>query len=263
MDNQAVEKKSADKKVSKTKKVLSIIANVLMWAFIVFSVVITIFAFSAQSSADGIPTIGGKVISPVLSPSMSPTFNKGDIILSRKLADAEKYSLEVGQIITYKADLDGDGTPEINTHRIVEVITTSGGFTEYRTKGDNNQAVDNYLVSFSDVISVFDEKKDTRIAGLGSVINFLLQPTGFFIVIVIPLIIFFLFEIVMFVRKIMEVKNAGKKQITVEDEELIKQKAIEEYIRSQQKAAEEAKQEQPNEAPADQTRQDDSQSEQQ
>ena len=235
MKKTSTEGTSAEKTVSKSKKVWGIIGNVVMWLFIAFAVVVTIFAFSAQSSSDGIPTIGDKVMSPVLSDSMSPTFNKGDIIFSRKLADADKSTLEVGQIITFKADLDNNGTTEINTHRIVNVIK-DGGYVSYKTKGDNNFAEDSYDVSSTDVISVYDENKDTRIPLLGSILNFLLTPAGFFIVIVIPLILFFIFEIVMFVRKLLEVKNAGKKQITEEDEELIKQKAIEEYIRSQQEA---------------------------
>ncbi|MBR0235126.1 MAG: signal peptidase I [Clostridia bacterium] len=251
MDNQ-----STVKTTSKAKKVWGIIGNVLMWLFIAFAVVITIFAFSAQSSADGVPTIGGKVMSPVLSNSMSPTIKEGDIIFSRKLADEEKTSLKVDDIITFKVDLDGDGTPEVNTHRISEVIG-SGSSVTYRTKGDNNAIADTYTISAADVISIFDPAKDTRIPVLGSVIKFLLTPTGFFVVIVIPLIIFFLFEIIMFVRKIMEVKNAGKKQITAEDEELIKQKAIEEYIRSQKAQSgednEEPKTEKEAEAPAETT----------
>ena len=223
------------------KKVWGIIGNVLMWIFIVFSVVVTIFAFSAQSSADGIPTIAGKVMSPVLSDSMAPTINKGDIIFSTKLTDEQKQDLKVNDIITFKADLDGNGTPEINTHRIIEVLTTEGAvITGFKTKGDNNLISDSYTVFIPDVISVFYEGQSTKIAFLGSVISFLLQPTGFFIVIVIPLILFFLFEIIMFVRKIMEVKNAGKKQITAEDEELIKQKAIEEYLRAQQQASQQS-----------------------
>ena len=219
------------------KKVWGIIGNVLMWIFIVFSVVVTIFAFSAQSSADGIPTIAGKVMSPVLSDSMSPTINEGDIIFSSKLSDSQKQELVVGDIITFKADLDGNGTPEVNTHRIKVVNTNSNGeIISFKTQGDHNLVEDSYTVYIADVISVFREGKDTKIAVVGSIIAFLLKPTGFFIVIVIPLILFFLFEIIMFVRKIMEVKNAGKKQITAEDEELIKQKAIEEYLRAQQQA---------------------------
>lgn len=237
MKQQVKDANSTNKTVSKPRKILGIIANVIMWLFIAFAVVITIFAFSAQSSSDGIPTIAGKVMSPVLSESMAPTINKGDLIFSRKLAPEDKYNLTVGTIISFKQDLDGDGTPEVNTHRIISVTTTTGGFIEYKTKGDNNVIEDSYNVSASDVISVFEEGKDTRLPLLGGLINFLLQPTGFLVVIVLPLVLFFFFEIFMFVRKVIEIKNTGKKHITAEDEELIKQRAIEEYIRSQQQAA--------------------------
>ena len=241
---EVAETKGTKKKLTGKKKVFSIIGNVLMWLFIVVAVVITIFAFSAQSNSDGIPTVGGKVISPVLSESMAPTINKGDIILSRKLADEEKNGLPVGTIITFKADLDGDGSPEINTHRIIEIVDG-----EYKTQGDNNEYADNYNVNPTDVISVFDPDKDTKIPVLGNVINFLLQPTGFFFVIVIPLIIFFLFEIIMFVRKLIEVKNSDKKHITAADEELIKKKAIEEYIRQQNLENEQKSEETPQKEP--------------
>lgn len=234
MENKPAE--STTKPKSKAKKVWSIIGNVLIWIFIAFSVVVTIFAFSANSSSDGIPTVAGRVISPVLSPSMEPTIKKGDLILSRKLDDDAKNTLAVNDIISYKAYLNDDNTPEVNTHRIIEVITDEAGFVSYKTKGDNNLAIDNYTVYPADIISIFDENKDTRIPVLGDVIDFLMHPTGFFVCIVIPLILFFLFEIIMFVRKVVEVKNSDKKQITAEDEELIKKRAIEEYIRSQNEA---------------------------
>ncbi|MBO4452495.1 MAG: signal peptidase I [Clostridia bacterium] len=243
---------ASEKKPGGAKKVVGIIVNVILWIFVIFSVIVTVLAFAASSSSDGIPSIGGKVISPVLSNSMADTINEGDIIFSRKLADEEKGSLKIGDIITFRADIDGDGQPEVNTHRIVEIA--ENGY--YKTKGDNNLADDHYEVNPRDVISIFDPDQDTKIGGLGYVMRFLLTSTGFLVVIVIPLIIFFVYEIIVFVRKLNETKNAGKKQITAADEELIKQKAIEEYIRSQQESdnkgepeAEEVKAEE--EAPAE------------
>ncbi|MCR5693824.1 MAG: signal peptidase I [Clostridia bacterium] len=306
-----MDSKKANK--SKAKKALSVIGNILIWIFIAFAVVITILAFSATSSKDGIPSVGGRVISPVLTDSMSPTFDAGDMILSRKLTDDEKTGLKVYDIITFKTDLNGDGAAEVNTHRIIEVIG-EGSSIQYKTKGDNEILTDPYTINPVDVISVVNSdwsfvalddngkaslsvknvikcridadgdgeaddsiqlikevvkeggkvvayktksismannteytvevaavteklaEKVTRIPGLGAFINFLMSPTGFFIVIVIPLILFFLYEIVMFILKIVQVRGGGKKKISAEDEELIRQRAIEEYIRSQQQA---------------------------
>ncbi len=301
----------ADKaKTSKTRKTIGTIVNVIIWIFIAFSVVVTILAITANTSKDGVPSIGGKVMSPVLSNSMAPTFYKGDMIFSNKITDESKKNLDVMDIVTFKADLDGNGTKEINTHRIIEVIG-SGDAVSYRTKGDNGATADSYTISYADVISVANlgaktvdvkeanqgklskgtiftadvdkdgnneyylikevkkengsvvayvtrsiltndddvevsvtevkgklSEKISRAAGLGSVVTFLTSSTGFLLCIVIPLVIFFLFEIVMFIKRILEIKNANKKQITVEEEELIKKRAIEEYIRSQQGTAE-------------------------
>jgi len=103
------------------KKTLNIILNVVIVLFVIFSVVVTVFAFSATFSNTQLPTIGGKVILTVQSESMSPTFKAGDIIIGTVLTDEEAKALQVGDVITFKADLDGDGTKEFNTHRITNV----------------------------------------------------------------------------------------------------------------------------------------------
>ena len=218
---------------SNVKKVLGIIGNVLVWVFVVFAVVVTVLAFAAQANADGIPSIGGKAILTIQTPSMEPTFNVGDIVIGTKLSPEQMQTLKVGDIITYAAgDLNGDGVRDLNTHRIIEVVTAENGEVSYRTKGDGNQLQDMTLVDWQYVICKCTEKD--RIPALGSVLNFLQQPTGFLVVIVLPLVLFFVYELVMFFRKLYEVKNAGKKQISAADEELIRQRAVEEYIRQQQ-----------------------------
>ena len=73
----------------------------------------------------------------------------------------------------------------------------------------------------------------TRVAGLGSVLTFLGSRLGFGLCILLPLVLFFVYQLVMFIRTLISVRNDGKKVITVADEELIKQKAIEEYLRRQ------------------------------
>lgn len=221
----------------KTKKILRITGNAVIWLFVVFAIVMTVLALAAQSSPDGVPSIGGKVYLTVSSDSMEPTFKKGDLIIGKTLSPEERSSLQKGDVITFWADLDGNGYTELNTHRIVEV-TNENGIYYYQTKGDNettNPVPDKDLVNYGDVVCKWTEK---RIAGIGSFIAFLQQPKGFLIVIVLPLILFFLYELYVFIRTLLEVKNSGKKQITAADEELIKQRAVEEYLRQQAQTAE-------------------------
>ena len=224
--------------MQKFKKIAGIVGNVLIWVFVAFSLLITILGFSAQGSADGIPSIMGKSILTIQTPSMDPTYKVGDMVFMTKLSDEEKAQLKPDMIITYHApiDIDGDGlTGDINTHRIFD-ITDSGVII---TKGDGNLLPDNagsdpYTIHANDVIGVCTE--DDKLSGAGSVIEFLRSRLGFFICIVLPLILFFLYELYNFIN-ILVSERAKKKPIAKETEEEIKRRAIEEYIKSQQAAA--------------------------
>ncbi|MBR4490522.1 signal peptidase I [bacterium] len=234
-------------KNEKTRKTIKIILNVLLWAFVLFAVVITVLVFAAQNDENGVPSIGGKCIITIQSDSMKPTFEQGDMIIGQKLTDDEKKSLKPksddyeGDIITFPIEING--IPTFNTHRIIEVVRDeSGNVTGYRTKGDNtqtNMVADTDTVRWEKVVSKYT---GTRMAGLGRFLDFLKSSTGFLVVIVIPLVLFFVYELIRFVFALKTVKGKGAKQISAEDEEEIKRKAIEEFIKQQEaeKAAKEA-----------------------
>lgn len=229
-----VEKNEAEvKQKSPAKKVLGIIVNVLLWIFVAFCALTTVLAFAQTSSSYNVPSIGDVTILTVKTDSMKPVFEAGDIIIAKKVDDQDAENLQVDDIITFAmSDVDGDGYRDLNTHRIVEVIKDeSGKVTSYRTKGDNNAIEDADTVNTGAVVCKYT---GTRIQKLGHVLGFLQTPTGFLVVIVIPLVLFFVFELISFIRKVLQMKNAGKKQITVAEEELIRQRAVEEYIKAQQ-----------------------------
>ena len=219
----------------KTKKILSITANVLVWVFVAFALLTTILVFTAQGDEDGIPSLFGKSLITIESISMEPTFGQGDLVLVEKIAGTEEFiervtALEEDQIITYWApiDINQDGKlNDINTHRIEEKLENG-----FRTKGDNNEHADTYVVSFNDVIGVSTEK--SNIAGLGSVIGFLRSSLGFFLCIVLPLVLFFLYELYRFIRILLEERTKrAATAVTAEQEEEIKRRAIEEYLKAQ------------------------------
>ncbi len=239
-----------EKEKSKPKKVLAVIGNVIVWLFVVFAAVVTIFTFAAQSSADGVPAIGGKAILTVQTDSMAPTFEKGDVIIGQKLMPDDAKALQVDDIITFDAgDLDGDGVRDLNSHRIIQVNKEDGsGFVSYITQGDNVQFADQNSVDSTDVICKYT---GTRIKGLGKVLGFLQTPNGFLIAVVIPMILFFILELIQFIRKYLEIR--GSKKITPDDEERIRRQAIEEFMRMQEaeKAAAAANKDDPDGDSAD------------
>ena len=218
------------------KKVTKIVLNVLLWIFLLFALVMMIFAFASISNDYGVPILGKKVVLSVVSDSMEPTIEKGDMITGKTLTLEEKQELKVGDIITFFADLDGDGVKDINTHRIVSVLGV-GDDMVFRTKGDNaakyptNVVDDGYSVRLDDVICTWKEG-DTQWHGFGSFLGFLQGRTGFLCIVVIPLILFFIYEIVRFVIMIVKFKGKDKKAISDEEKEEIRRQAIEEYRRS-------------------------------
>ena len=232
------------------KKVLSIVANVAVWVFVAFSVLVTVLVFTAQGSEDGIPSLFGKSLITVSSDSMSPEFKKGDLIVIEKLSveeitklgeDSEALAVRKGEVITYRApiDINGDGQiGDVNTHRIVGT-TVDNGWYRFKTQGDNEEMCptpDGYELTHNDVIGIWT---GTRIAGVGGIIDFLRSSLGFFLCIVLPLILFFLYELYNFISLILKerAKAAPAGVVDSATEEEIKRRAVEEYIRQQQLAA--------------------------
>ena len=211
---------------NKPQKVVGIVLNVILWLFLVFAFVMMILAFTSASNEYGVPIIGDKVILTVQSDSMSPTFEKGDMLIARALDNDEKNDLQVGDIITFFVDLNGDGEPELNTHRI---ISESAG--TFRTRGDNTPAEDDYII-FKDKIVATWKEGDTRIGGLGAVIGFLQSRIGFLLVVIIPLVLLFIYEIIRLVLMVSKLKSKDKRTISEAEKEAIRKQAVEEYMRS-------------------------------
>ena len=233
--------------MKKCKKILKIALNVFIWAFVVFSVLMTVLALAAQSNADGVPSLGGKCFLTVASDSMSPTFDQGDLLIGDMLTNEEKQSLKENEVITFYADLDGNGTTELNSHRIVGINYDANGDVEsYVTKGDNpetNMVEDDSPVLWQFVIARWNQ--EDKIANVGGFLNFLQTPKGFLITIVFPLIAFFLYEVYVFIKTLLTVKKKKETEapkLTAEEEEEIKRKAIEEYLKQQQQQQESAPQ---------------------
>ena len=84
--------------------------------------------------------------SVVLTGSMEPGIDPGDVVLIRKILKEEDiYLLTEGDVINFKRE-----TITI-THRITKVIQDDAGNVSYQTKGDNNRSADDILVAPNDV----------------------------------------------------------------------------------------------------------------
>lgn len=207
------------------KKVLKIVVNVLAWIVLVFALLVTIVVFSSGRN-NGVANLMGYIPLTVESDSMLPTFAQGDMIICKEIDDIN--TLAEGDVITFWTIIDGKRVK--NTHRIVG-INQAENSRSFVTRGDNNNLEDDMPAYAGDLIGKWT---NVKISGAGKVMAFLRTKTGFFVCILIPMAIFFLFELYKFIITLIEVKRGDEPEL---DEEEIKRRAIEEYL-AQQRAAE-------------------------
>lgn len=208
------------------KKVMKIVFNVFAWVVLIFALLITLLVFTADRNG-GTASLFGFIPMTVESDSMKPTFAKNDLIICREIDDIG--NLQKGDVITYWTIIDGQKVR--NTHRIVEINEVNGN-KNFVTRGDNNSREDDISVYSADIIGQWTGMK---INGFGQVMDFLRSQTGFFICILLPIALFFLFELYKLIVVIIEIRRP---KLTSEDEEEIKKKAIEEYLAEQKKLSE-------------------------
>ena len=229
--------------VKKENKVVNTIINVVLVVAIALAAICTYVSF-VSTSGNGVPSILGIRPFSIQTDSMYPTLKPGDLIIDKAVKDSSE--LQTGDIITYWTVINGERV--LNTHRISEIYD-GGGYLIFATKGDNSSFGDALTVHESEVVG----KYWFRIGGVGKVFDYLQTSMGFFLVVVLPVFIFFIYHLVQFFRVLFEYQNV-KNRIKYEQErgrnedilELERQKledkkrkeraAMEEEIRAQLKA---------------------------
>ena len=192
---------------SKGHRIANTIINVILVVAIALAAVCTYVSY-VSTSGSGIPSLLGVQVFSIQTESMYPTLLPGDLIFDTAIKDTSE--LRKGDIITYWTVINGERV--LNTHRIHEIYD-GGGYLIFSTKGDNNTAADALTVHESEVVGQYK----TKIGGLGKVFDYLQTSTGFLIVVVIPVFIFFLYHVVQFFRVLFEYQNV-KNRIKYEQE---------------------------------------------
>ncbi len=152
---------------AQTKKVLSLTGTI---AFFVFAGLLALYILLELF----LPNMTIKVFQfkpyVVITESMEPVLNVDDMII---VTNPNVDKLEVGDIITFKADIDYNGSKEIVTHYIFS-ITEDGDDYIIRTNRYGSTVPDTWILRSADVIGVYG----FRIPQLGVFINFVKSPFG-------------------------------------------------------------------------------------
>lgn len=225
------------------KKVIDIFIDILVVLILLVSAVILTLSLTSQDT--GTPNVFGYTLNAIQTGSMEPQFYQGDLLIGKTTESDETY--EKGDIIffqsSYKAD-DGEEYLMVKCHRISVVKDNGGGSFSYLTKGDNNEVSDSKTdgwLNSTQIVGIYQTKdyQGTKLEGWGYALDFLSSFWGFFFVIVLPMILFFIYELI---RVIMNIVAYTKEKALVaateaaqsaELTEAQKQKAIEEYLASQ------------------------------
>ena len=233
------------------KRIVNIIIDIIVILILAVSVLIVTLSLTCKSS--GVPKIFGVAPLSVLSSSMEDTINIGDMILC-EVTDDPSYEYEKGDIVTFPITVNGESV--LNTHRIVEVIKDDN-ITYYRTQGDNNKTnpePDKDLQTSSTIVAKYT---GTRIGGVGNFLSFIRTQLGFFLCVLLPMIIFFVYEAVRVVLNLLaynKEKTLEQAQLAVDSAELTeeqKKRAIEEYLASVGENQDKAENEPEVQTPAD------------
>lgn len=157
------------------KKELHLIGSIVATMLMVLMIVLVFFLLSAKLSADGTTRLGSYQLMVVLSGSMSPQFEAGDVIV---VAAQHNAQYRVGDVITFEDPQDGT---RVITHRVVEIIP-EGSALQYRTKGDANDAADPLPVPAENVIG----RQVWNIPYFGWVVEFAKTKQGIVALIIAP-----------------------------------------------------------------------------
>ena len=185
----------AKEKTSTAHKILTIVGTVLCIILIpILLINITLIAKS-YINKDEVPSIGGTLPLIVLTDSMYPEIESGDLIICNT---TEAKDIKVNDVISF-FDPAGNGT-SIVTHRVIEIVEDDGEIF-FRTRGDNNNTEDKELVPAENLVGVYK----MRIAGAGHIAMFMQSTAGLIICVVLPIILLVGYDIIR--RRIYEKNN--------------------------------------------------------
>ena len=219
------------KPVSKSKKILNIIIDIVLVVAIVMAAIATYTSY-VSTSGSGVANIFGMIPFSVQTESMYDTLMPGDLIISKKIKNTA--DLKVGDIITYWTVIDGERV--LNTHRIF-AIYDGGGHRIFETKGDKNTISDPLTVHESELVGIYT---GVRLAGVGKAFDFLQTSNGFLLIVVLPVALFFIYNLVQFFRTLFEYQNV-KMLIKYEKERGTAEGLIEEKAKDDLKKEEETR----------------------
>lgn len=154
----------------KLKNILNIIIYIILTIIMAYNISLIIQSVLKPNKT---PSFLGIKTYVIISGSMEPNINIGDIVITK-----DKEDLQVGDIISYRKG------HSVITHRISQVSYNENGEKIYKTKGDNNNTEDSEEISTADI-----EGKVVKVIPKLGKISLVLQNK---VIIIMVLIVFYM-----------------------------------------------------------------------
>ena len=171
--------KGTDKKNSPIQTVMTVLGTVLCVILIPILILNISLIVRSFTNPDDVPRIGKWLPLVVLTDSMYPEIESGDLIIC-EVVDAE--DVKVRDVIAF-FDPAGNGTSVV-THRVIDIFEKDGQIY-FTTQGDANNTADQKPVPGNKLVGLYN----SRIGGLGHVIMFMQTTEGLLLCVVLPIIL--------------------------------------------------------------------------
>lgn len=173
-------------KITFTHKIMTIIGSILCVILVPILIINCTLIIKSYVNKEEVPNIGGTFPLIVLTDSMYPEIESGDLIICYQ---ENPENIKEKDIIAF-FDPAGNGT-SIVSHRVIELVEEDDEI-KWRTKGDANNTEDKLLVSQDDLVGVYQ----TRIPAVGNVAIFMQSSTGLIVCVILPIILLVGYDII-------------------------------------------------------------------
>ena len=173
-------------KTSTAHKIRTIVGTVLCIILIPILLINITLIVKSYINKDKVPDIGGVMPLIVLTDSMEPTIDGGDLIFCSVV---DPRDVEVGDIISF-FDPAGNKTSVV-THRVIEILEEDGKIS-FRTKGDNNDTEDKIPVPAENLVGAYK----SRIPLVGHIAMFMQSTGGLIVCVVLPIILLVGYDVI-------------------------------------------------------------------
>ena len=178
-------------------KVLTVIGWVLCILLIPILIVNCTLLVKSFVNKDAVPDFAGTLPLIVLTDSMYPDIQSGDLIICQTI-DAE--DVEVGDVISFYDPASSSSA--VVTHMVIEIIDENG-MLSFRTKGINNNTEDRISVPEGKLVGKYT---GTRFAYAGNIALFMQTVPGLIVCVVVPIVLLVGYDML---RRRMYEKNKG------------------------------------------------------